>query len=116
MPFDGKDGKESRRSILANVLRHSIPDGHHWYFGTYYENTLCGTIGCAIGVAHLLWPEACLVTTAGGADDDLIAEWFGMTDKQVERVFYLNGGAYRGHHFDTVTPAMVANILDKIDR
>lgn len=66
MLFDGimTDSPTLRRAILADALRADLPAGHTWDFGTYFETKPCGTVGCAIGVAHCLWPEAGLITRA----------------------------------------------------
>lgn len=58
-PFDyrvltpGHDGLRK----LAWVLRHPEvwPQDHTWDFGTILRREPCGTVGCAMGVAQLMW-------------------------------------------------------------
>jgi hypothetical protein len=113
MPFDGTEATPAlRRRILADALRAQMPKGHEWEFGAYLEVRECGTAGCAIGLAHLLWPEAELVEPDafdGDVDDDQVAKFFGLTLEQEQLIFYSDGYEARWN----ATPEMVADALDE---
>jgi hypothetical protein len=113
MPFDGTEVTPAlRRRVLADALRAQMPQGHEWEFGTYLDVHECGTAGCAIGLAHLLWPEAGLVEPddwGGDTDDNQVAEFFGLTLEQEQTIFYSTG--YEAGW--NATPEMVADALEK---
>jgi len=57
MPFDGRDSATQRRLALIAALRGRMPRGFRWNYGMVLEQRWCGTTGCALGLASLLWPE-----------------------------------------------------------
>ena len=115
---------------LALALRAAMPDDFVWDFGTIFSKDDgvsicdpglepdCRTFGCAMGLAHVLWPEA-------NADllnyCNLAHEAFGMPRDVFDAIFYGYGpeqGAperytYGGKPHSRVTPAMVADSIDR---
>jgi hypothetical protein len=100
----------ARRQRLIQALRQEMPEGYRWKFGHYYRETYCGTSGCAIGLAHLLFPECNLIIENKGVVLQNVAEGLGMTFDDVMRIFHSNG--YRGQG-QRITPAMVADALER---
>ncbi len=129
MPFDGSEiSPVTRRRMLANALREAPPENFTWEFGIVYRNyssivyrnySSCGVYGCAIGWAHVLWPELNVFDVYMAEDLEGLGKLFGMTTRQVARIFFgeTKGGRnyYKGGYAN-VTPRMVANALDKLDR
>jgi hypothetical protein len=108
MPFDGTETPALRRARLIEVLRSPMPNTWKWDFGVTEEEHECGTAGCALGLARQLWPEM----NDFHAIRDREAAFFGITKDQAFSVFF---GPYRGC-FASVTPEMVADRLEAIDR
>lgn len=63
MPFDAltyasrPDLSKPSLEGLAWILRHQMPEGHRWDFTKVIYRESCGTAGCALGVARIVWPE-----------------------------------------------------------
>lgn len=119
----------ARRKTLAAKLREPMVN-FHWNFGTILEKWMnlenphqCGTKGCAIGYAALMWPtefglQEYVEKTKGVKcwdfymrDEDM-AEFFGMTKVDVEEIFYKAN--FYGVDENSVTPQMVADALDAL--
>lgn len=93
---------------LAYALRHmkEVAPNHRYYHGYYAMPERCGTAGCAIGVAYLLWPEE----IGGTHEDPQHIDYFG--DAAYEAIF--DSDAYGGGYAADapVTPEMVADRID----
>lgn len=119
MPFDGlTETPAIRRARLIEALREPMPARFEWDFCNIVSITKCGTAGCALGLANVIWPGAigrlCNATVVG--------EFFGVTANDVDLVFYdcsigeLDRPYPRWLRRDEITPAMVADALEKIDQ
>ena len=116
MPFDGDlkshafvhpgpfAGGHAGLRQLRDVLRGPLPVGHTWDFRFPYYETECGTAGCAIGVACVVWPSAArhLKLYHGFA-------WipFGITEDEWHDIFGIVGN-------HNSTPADVADRIDAV--
>ena len=125
MPLDGihyetapnlttlKRGSEGLRQ-LSYVLRHpELWPSMSWRFTEvleYYH--YCGTVGCAIGVAEIVWEDAS--EYYDGCWSHYI-EHFGMEEEQFEKIFS-NSNHYSPVLDRNVTPIMVADRIDKYVR
>lgn len=122
MPFDVMlETPLARRQRLVSVLRGKLPENHTWYFATVLEpNTdtmghSCGTVGCAMGVAILLWPEIPHKKPNGGrvqVNEVALGKFLDMTEDEIERIFFISG--YEEKNPFLVTPEMVAEKLELI--
>jgi hypothetical protein len=121
MPFDGRDIKEPalRRAVLCDALRGKMPNGFWWDFGGIFytrynsQNKECGSAGCALGLASIMWPEQGNILRRGRYED--VAEFFGMTEQQVEEIFY--NREPRGEIFyrsGNPKPATVAKAIESL--
>lgn len=94
---------------LRDELRKPMPDTHTWDFGVSLQINHCGTAGCAMGLAYLIWPQQApkymLPRQA--------APLFGLTLDEAEGLFMPRG--YRAD-VELVTPTMVADEIDKLLR
>lgn len=78
----------------------------------------CGTVGCAIGVAKMVWPSLPMHHSAfdnnwcGGPDFDAIYAILGIPNYVGTDIFY-NAGTY-GCPWEDVTPVMVADAIDRV--
>jgi hypothetical protein len=86
-----------------------VPETHEWNFKTYYIEKSCGTAGCAIGLAHTIWPGAGLLEIKD-LDYENVASHFGMSEAQIDDVFHHSGYPCGG----VVTPEMVADKLERL--
>ena len=113
-PFDYRTFSPGREGLrkLAWVLRHPEvwPKSHRWDFSQVLEKGSCGTAGCAIGVAAMVWPAslpfACLSPLCG--DDQSLRS-------EVEHIFLPTGqGCHHlyGKSIMEVTPLDVADAID----
>ena len=105
---------------LSTELKSQLPWNFTWYFGTSYESEgECGSRGCAIGLAHVLWPEQVASAIGPGSIYDHLdlkspeqrcelLEIFGHkpSNRYPKRS---DGGVY----WNQVTPQMVAKELDE---
>lgn len=107
MPFDSLSTPALRLAFLAEVLRQPLLEDHIWDFGTVYEKNECGTVGCAIGIAHIIWPAAGLVNN-GWAIEAKINEYFDLTENQIYACFFELGEE------KLVTPIMVAERIERL--
>ena len=112
MPLDGTlpidltvlhPGKKGLRQ-LSYVLRHpELWPRHQWDYANLLSSKECGTVGCAIGIAGIVWGERCIWKK----------DWEKHFRMPSERFFSIFLGL--NHHGRTardITPQMVA---DKID-
>lgn len=84
---------------LSWLLRHLPPD-HEWNFKIVGGPTGCGSAGCALGLAHRVWP----------AWDGNDAAWGVPT--AISYTFFLHG-QYAPVPDYLVTPTMVADRIDQ---
>lgn len=61
MPFDGAEEKVAARTRgyqLVEALK-NLPENFTWDYGEIYNENhpTCGTLGCALGLAHVMWPR-----------------------------------------------------------
>jgi hypothetical protein len=105
---------------LSEALRH--PEwwearDHRWRFSHCLRQQPCGTTGCAIGVACVLWPaqtRSWLPNPFG--DEDVIGSALGLTFDEAHRLFLASQGpaVQRAGSIDAVTPAHVADAIDAL--
>ncbi len=114
MPFDvGIETAEMRRTRLVDALRNGLPKNFKWDFRTLYEEKPCGTIGCALGVASILWPDH-KKDIRRDNNDQFIAEFFGITKVDANRIFWDQGPRYGAfYRYDTPRATTIANALEK---
>jgi hypothetical protein len=120
-----KIAPQIRRTQLITLLRNyqeSLP-GFKWDFSVVREEFECGTRGCAMGIASLLWPEVISGTEQFGrrttsfvVNSEKIAELFGMTYEQVRKIFFNDNRSEEFYNPNNgpVTPAMVADALESL--
>ena len=112
MPFDGQDFKLKVRPLqtglaglaqLSDALRWSMPHNFRWDFGHLLEKEAghCGSYGCAIGLAHVLWPKEVPSSTYVH-----LAAFLGLPCDDMCPIFGCASGPwpYEGIRFDDVTP------------
>lgn len=105
---------KERRQALAVALRASLPKGFRWDYSTWWnERRDCGTAGCAIGLAHLMWPHAGLLDEDHAPNDSIIFDFFGMTEEQAAHCFW--GPHPKTGMLRDITKKMVAARLAAID-
>lgn len=126
MPFDSTEfatryaeteafvpGPEGARR-LARALRRQMPEGFSWDFATSWHNdnstTECGTIGCALGLAHIKWPDefGCPIGLDSAISE--IAHKIHMPKDITWNIFGM--ASTYGCKFIEVTPTMVADAID----
>jgi hypothetical protein len=118
MPFDAtptidnpltfSPGKEGLRK-LAYVLRHKeLWLKHKWNFMTPFRETECGTVGCALGIARVMWPEKII---ANGRICEQLAAQFDMSPSAASDIFH--GGAFTHMEIHHITPVVVADAIDR---
>ena len=114
-PFDYRTftpGPEGLRK-LAWVLRHpEVWPQHRWSFLTICDDVgACGTIGCAVGVAHRMWPAG-IAMSLGVAS---AAKAFGIPQEDA-RYLFASVAPYVGETYakrpQHVTPLDVADAID----
>lgn len=115
MPFDGTTETPAiRRARLIEALRAEMPEGFIWDFRHVAQKTDCGTAGCALGLACLIWPDDDHLPTPGHrATLNSVATFFGVDPITAYMVFF-NPYYYGFHDYHQVTPAMVADALEKL--
>jgi hypothetical protein len=92
-----------RRSQLAAALRAPMPARFHWNFDCILDKDECGSVGCALGLASLLWnaPAVCN------------ERFWGLSWEAYSTIFYGLGDAYIGIANSKITPQMVAAALEE---
>lgn len=115
MPFDGKEVQFEtpalRRARLIEALRGEMSNEFVWDFTTIMGP--CGTSGCALGLACKLWPDSFDTLSDPWAEPEQ-GEFFGISEDAARRIFYDEGEFYGVDALEDVTPAMVADALEKI--
>lgn len=110
-----------RLALLAEALRHQLPERFKWNFATTYVREACGTTGCALGLAATMWPE--LRSRWATLRQEDIAELFGMGTPHLRALFlqstiYLGpppegiSSVERAARWARVTPADVAAAIE----
>ncbi len=110
MPFDSGDESPSLRvSILVEALRGKMPDNFKFNFRTLLEEEPCGSVGCALGLAALLWPKHKKMLTRC-LDEPNQAKFFGISEEDVCKIFWdrgpRDGAFYRAEHPRATTVAL----------
>jgi hypothetical protein len=112
MPFDGSqiETPTLRRAMLIDALRHPMPDGWIWNFEFQQRAHICGSAGCALGLARKLglWNGREPVETAFDLTtrDAAIFHSFGDCNTPI--------APWYGVHNSQVTPSMVADALEAV--
>jgi hypothetical protein len=91
-----------------------MPKGHRWNFSVGLRDYGdCGTVGCAAGVAALVWIDRkkYFIDKRDGIRVCKLAEFFGLSLTQSYKVFSYVGYPF----FPTVTPEMVADKLESFN-
>lgn len=105
MPFDGVQLGHARLTKLSRLLRTGeFPASFTWDFEKYKEKTDCGTVGCALGLAHMIWPNDFRSLTR--------VEFFGTTYETDTKLFF-NTNNFYGKLDAAVTPVDVADAIDR---
>lgn len=120
MPFDGKTYREPLKPGLAGLaqlrdeLLKPMPENHRWVFGHVRHEQDCGTSGCAIGLATVLWPKQTRNWLGPHGNISAwptkhVAEDLGL-DTVTFKTIFLYPCTYHGEErLGVVTPHMVAN-------
>jgi hypothetical protein len=91
VPFDGTqiETPALRRAILVDALRQEMPDKFGWDFYTVYSETFCCSVGCALGLASLIWPDHAeiLRNDFTGCEHEQGA-FFGLSIEDANRIFW----------------------------
>src|SRR5277367_1456082 len=100
MPFDGQQVETPaiRRAVLIDALRHPMIEWE-WNYGEVKNK--CGTAGCAIGLASVLWPKVDLglVPNGDGFYANVIAElpaFLGIFESEAQNIFNDYGSNFYG--------------------
>lgn len=114
MPLDKEKQKARDRGFqLAHALR-NLPETHEWDFSFSGGKTKCGSIGCAIGLAYVIWPE--FRETRGNSE--LEAKFFGLEERPYIDVVFGYGDWFQKNDsildMSDVTPEMVADELERV--
>jgi hypothetical protein len=111
MPFDGNDtSPDINRRRLIDALRHELPPTFEWNFTTIATPADCGTAGCALGLAQIMWPH--LEKAIAEDDDAAVAAFFGLPKEMVDEIFY-GSDIYKCGMYE-VTPGMVADAIEAL--
>ena len=96
-----------------------------WNFAVTYNQNVCGSVGCALGVAFILdKSNEILLNSIKGAlfctDPDrlkssmmFLADYFDLSEPDIYSTFY-DKTIYNTASWDDVQPAMVADRLDSL--
>lgn len=116
MPFDvDNTDKILRRRVLIEALRQDMK----WKWNYCSVTDDCGTTGCAIGMAHAIWPDADFRMIKYGnnewsVDIEEVGKFFGITEDQAREIF---NGVWDNNIYkisaSKVTPDMVAQALER---
>lgn len=113
MPFDPipRETATERRARLIVALRQEMPPDFVWDFRQWLGKHECGSVGCACGLAvHL--------RISKNTQIDAMATSLGMTVADAKRIFWPNPWhcvwTYGVVGYDHISPAMVANALERI--
>ncbi len=115
MPFDPISFKEkfpfipSKEGlrVLARALRAPLPLGFTWDFGETFYWTECGSAGCAMGLAKILWPEQRL-----RAYSRELSEKFQIPEDDATKLFVPLMGSDK-LRMNEVTPTVIADVIDR---
>lgn len=123
-PEEIATGRE-RLAALRDALRREMPETFLWEFfnilTTPSEVDLemhpkCSSVGCALGLAHVLWPELKLADRDHGCTsfcDNNAMRAFAIEPAVLGKIFFATDGCYDiAHHRDGVTPELVAQAID----
>lgn len=97
---------------LSYLLRQEMPKGFTWDFSHEFNQTNCGTMGCALGLCYLQWPKY----FKRYEDWQFVAcDIFSMPIIDVERIFYSSVpyGVAMEDNWGGITPEDVADEIDR---
>jgi hypothetical protein len=118
MPFDDntilsyrEETPLDRRRQLIAALRAPMPEKFEWDFSASFRTAECGSAGCALGLAHILWPDK--ISALPGYSDvgGQIGLSAGATREIMGAIPHLCRFGYLS--MSSVTPAMVADALEE---
>lgn len=128
MPFDNATYKpldRTRLAMLSLALRAPMPKAFTWDFGYVLESAQeyrddgnrlpdgwCGSVGCAIGLAIVLWPD--FKAAAWGPDvrcQEDIYKAIEMPEEKVVEIFFCDWAYDTG--YAGVRPSDVADKIDE---
>lgn len=108
MPFDiATETPAIRVHVLAEALRGKMPAGFRWEFQYIWGVKRCGSSGCALGLASLLWPDKAELLRHGTIQ--WRAKFFGLSYEDAYRIFFNGDGFYRSGN---PRPQTVAKALE----
>lgn len=102
----------ARLAELAQALRRPMPVYFRWDYGEVLIDVRdlggnkCGSQGCAIGLACVLWPDFAKVYAKGDSDEEIE-----MPEEDINEIFY--GGYYAVAKDGEVKPKHVADAIDR---
>ena len=113
MPFDPmpRETALDRRRRLISALYQEMPEDFTWNFRKFLDRNMCGSTGCACGLAvHLGISRSTNIA--------VMATSLGLSITQANRLFYPTSNfaclwQYGVWSMDSVTPQMVARALEK---
>lgn len=134
MPFDNATYKpldRTRLAELAQALRHPLPEGFAWDMGYVYESAKsyrmqaridpeghrplsegwCGSVGCAIGLAMILWPDFLPLAKDEIYNYPKLSTFIDMPPDVAHSIFF-SVNRY-GDDFNAVRPEHVADAIDE---
>lgn len=95
---------------FQHILANRTEDVRVGLFRHRVETRICGTKGCALGVAMLVWPQKCKLSPIHDTDlrgIDAAQRWFGMSHAAAATIF-----TYGTYEDREPTPADVASAID----
>jgi len=88
--------------VLARALRAEMPSGFTFDFGELYTENECGSVGCGIGLAKILW-----FSDKGHLGTLYMSEVFGVSSDDLHKLFIIPGVP-----FIEIGPTRLANAID----
>lgn len=103
---------DRRRALIAHLheLNAQPISERKWHWNFSQLRSTCGTVGCALGYANRLWPEADLLTIP--LPMERIGDFFGLTTAKIDEIFFGFSGCYDAPNY-RITPKMVADALQR---
>lgn len=116
--FDAATPNERLLELAGWLERQDLWEGRllEWDF-TYPRAKIehsCGTAGCAIGLADILWPQAGFEANSSRWNGANIMDAFGLDEYELVSLFTSNFADERGLEMNEVTPAMVAAAIQDL--
>jgi hypothetical protein len=115
MPFDDnailsyrEETPLDRRRQLIAALR-NLPKEFEWNFAVDRKKAECGSQGCALGLASILWPDR---VDAGRPRFSVVGSQIGLSPEATYHIMGFSGRFARSDKYK-VTAAMVADALEE---